>query len=95
MSDRGTVDGRVGRPRGYHGHYREEYPESQTLRAIAAIDETWVSAVDVADQMGCHHETARLKCNSLVEEGRLRSKKPRPRRKFYALPSDVEGESQD
>lgn len=99
----GERDARGKGPRGYHGHLVEMYPESKALRAVAEMDETWVSAVDVADRLGCHHETARRKCNALVDDGRLKSKKPKPRRKYYAVPSDVdsatdggaEGESQD
>lgn len=73
------------------------YPESEALRAVAAMDETWVSAADVADRIGCHQRTARRKCTALVDEGRLRSKKPHPRRKFYALPADAapEGDTHD
>lgn len=106
MSDKERAEKRDARgegPRGYHGHLVEMYPESDVLRAVAAMDETWVSAVDVADRLGCHHETARKKCNALVDDGRLQSKKPKPRRKYYAIPSNgdsamdggMEGESQD
>ena len=82
-------------PRGYHGHLAEIYPESAALRAVAGMDATWVSAVEVADRLGCHYETARRKCNALVEQGRLRSRKPKPRRKFYALPADANSESEN
>ncbi|MFC6826522.1 hypothetical protein [Halopelagius fulvigenes] len=92
MSDRDETDTRGDGPRGYHGHLSEVYSESETLQVVVDMDERWVSAVAVADRLGCHHETARRKCNALVEEGRLQAKKPHPRRKFYALALDADSD---
>lgn len=54
-----------------HGQYTSEYSDDAFLEAIRAVEETGELAdtVDVAQEVGCHRDTARRRLNQMAEEG--------------------------
>lgn len=95
MTESGDVDPRVDRPRGEHGHLAEVYPPEDVLDAIGELPGTYVTAKEVAAHFECHPETMRRKMNDLVDAGKLVREKPHPKRSFYQLPADSEGETHE